>query len=121
MFLVEEVRMSIAHRSDESNVRTEILLSRFALRIIQLEIPAGEAVSTHAAPWDAALIVVHGDGRVTIDSGDVDVCAGSVVGLLPGEMHAVYASTSLGILLVQTPADVARQYTPAGARPPPPR
>jgi quercetin dioxygenase-like cupin family protein len=101
--------LSRSKASQPSPFLTEVLLSRFALRIIHIEIPAGESLSTHAAAFDAALIVVHGDGRVTVENGDVDVCAGSVVGLLPGELHAVHAQSPLGVLLIQTPADVVRQ------------
>lgn len=107
------------HRPTEPSWRTEVLLSRFALRIIHLELPAGESIASRSASWDAALVVVHGDGVVTVESGEVPVCAGSVVGLVPGEMHAVHAQSALGVLLIQTPADVVRQHEYQSFAPPP--
>lgn len=63
-------------------------------------IDAGEGLSEHSAPFDALVIVLEGEMRITIGGEGVTVGAGSTV-LMPANVpHALEASSPARMLLV---------------------
>ena len=61
---------------------------------------AGEGLSEHSAPFDAWVLVVEGQLRLTIGGEPVDTAAGQLV-LMPAEVpHALHAEQPSKMLLV---------------------
>ena len=59
----------------------------------------GQKLSEHTAPYDAAVQVIDGRGRLTIGGKQVAVSAGEIV-IMPGNMpHAVAADEPFKMLL----------------------
>jgi quercetin dioxygenase-like cupin family protein len=100
-----------------THITSEILVERVGMRVIRMELPAGEALPSHYAARDVALICVRGCGRVNVNRRVVPVDVGAVVGLLPGELHGVYADSALGVIVIQAPHE-ATQHFEGAALPP---
>ena len=83
-----------------THIRSEIVTVGEGYRIVRVNIPAGESLPCHLAP-DVALVVIAGEGRITINERVIAAEPGLIVPLAAGDEHAVYADQDLEIVLVQ--------------------
>lgn len=98
-------------KSDETPVtesRSEVVFDRPSLRIVRVDLPAGDEVPRELDREDAALIVVAGKGRVLIGQRLIRVTPGSVVDFAWSDAHGIVADESLRLLLVHARPSRAR-------------
>jgi quercetin dioxygenase-like cupin family protein len=82
----------------------EILSSSDAVRVIALDLAAGESLSEHEVHERALLVVIAGAIEVTTAAGErVSGGAGLLIEFAPGERHEVIASSAARLLLLLTP------------------
>jgi quercetin dioxygenase-like cupin family protein len=83
-----------------THIRSEIVTAGEGFRIVRVNIPAGESLPCHVAP-DVAVVVVAGEGRITLNDKVIAAEPGVIVPIAHGEEHAVYADQDLEIVLMQ--------------------
>jgi quercetin dioxygenase-like cupin family protein len=83
-----------------THIRSEIVTAGDGYRIIRVNIPAGESLPCHLAP-DIAIVVIAGEGRITVNDKVIPAEPGLIVPLQQGDEHAVYADQDLEIVLHQ--------------------
>lgn len=83
-----------------THIRSEIVTAGEGYRIVRVNIPAGESLPCHVAP-DVAIVVIRGEGRITVNDNVYPAEQGLIVPLAQGDEHAVYADQDLEIVLVQ--------------------
>lgn len=84
-----------------THVQAEVLAHRDAFKIVRLRLPAEEQLPTHSLDRNVAIIVVAGEGRITIGDTSYSAEPGVVMEIPPGAPHGVYADAALEILVVQ--------------------
>ena len=81
-------------------VVSRILHKNKAGNITQFAFGKGQGLSTHAAPFDAFVLVTDGEGQVTIDEKEYVLKAGQCI-LMPANIpHSVHATDDFQMLLV---------------------
>lgn len=90
------------HSSTRADAKVEV--NRPGLRAIRYALAAGEELSPHFAPRDVLIVVLSGNGHVSIDGRIVPVKAGSIVELL-GERQGVVADEALRFVVIQAELD----------------
>lgn len=82
------------------SVVSRMLLRRGTGNITLFAFDEGQGLSEHTAPFDAFILVVEGEVRLTIGGEIVTASAGEVVVMPAGVPHAVEATRPLKMLLV---------------------
>ncbi len=83
-----------------THIRSEIVTAGEGYRLVRVNIPAGESLPGHLAP-DVAIVVIAGEGRITVNERVIAAEPGLIVPLAQGDEHAIYADQDLEIVLVQ--------------------
>ena len=81
------------------SVVSKTLLDKPAGTLTLFAFDAGQRLSEHAAPFDAVVQVVDGEGIITIDGVDHTVAAGQLIIMPAGIPHAVTAEKKFKMLL----------------------
>lgn len=71
--------------------KTSVLVKTPTLRVMQIDIPAGEALKEHKAPGDITVHCIAGKVNFTVHGKAQELTAGSLLYLPAEELHAVEA------------------------------
>ena len=83
-----------------THIRSEIVTAGEGYRIVRVLIPQGESLPCHLAP-DIAIVVIEGEGRISLADHIVAAEPGVIVPLRHGEEHAVYADQDMHLVFIQ--------------------
>ncbi len=83
-----------------THIRSEIVMAGEGYRLVRVTIPEGEGLPCHTGP-DVAIVVLRGEGRISLGDRIVAAEPGVIVPIKRGEEHAVSADQELEIVLVQ--------------------
>lgn len=61
---------------------------------------AGEALSTHQAPYDAMITILDGKAKVVIEDRDYELSAGQMIIMPANKPHSVTAAEKMKMMLV---------------------
>ena len=81
----------------------EVLRSDPEVRVIAINLPAGEELQEHQVHERAYVIIVDGEAEISADGKTVQGGAGLVTHFEPGERHTVRARTDTRIVLLLSP------------------
>lgn len=85
-------------------VVSRTLVKKPAGTVTAFAFDAGEGLSEHTAPFDALVLGVEGEARISISANPHQVRAGELLRLPAGEPHSVRAITRFKMLLVMVKA-----------------
>lgn len=86
------------------SIVSKTILDKPAGTITLFAFDKGQKLSEHTAPYDAIIQVLDGVGRIIIDGGANDVCAGEII-IMPADVpHAVAAEEKFKMLLTMVRA-----------------
>lgn len=109
--------MSETSKRPSTRADAKVEVSRPGLRAIRYALAAGEELSPHFAPRDVLIVVLSGNGHVSIDERILPVKNGSIVELV-GDRHGVVADSALTFVVVQ--AELDPQHLPRAMNVPAP-
>jgi len=96
------VAMNLADSVDYAigAVVSKTLLNKTTGTLTLFSFDAGQGLSEHSAPFDAAVIVLDGKARITIGGDPKQVAAGEMI-IMPANIpHALHAEEPFKMLLV---------------------
>ena len=88
--------------SPRTHIKSEVIGAGPRTKLIRLDLPAGEALPSHAAPGHVAIAIISGEGEVEVAGRTINAEPGAVIEVLPGDMHGVSAEQDLSIRVSQT-------------------
>lgn len=83
-----------------THIRSEIVTAGEGYRLVRITLPPGESLPRHLSP-DVAIIVLRGEGRISLGTREVAAEPGVIVPIAAGEQHGIYADEELELVLVQ--------------------
>jgi quercetin dioxygenase-like cupin family protein len=95
---VIELAGALAYAEDAVVSRT--LLDKKTGTLTVFAFAAGQGLSEHTSPYDATVLVLDGEARLTIGGEDVMARAGDLVIMPAGVPHAVRAEKQFKMLLI---------------------
>lgn len=90
-----------------SAVVSRTLVKKAAGTVTAFAFDAGEGLSEHTAPYDALVLMVEGEGEISIAGTSHHVNAGHLLRLPAGQPHAVKAITPFKMMLIMIRASEA--------------
>ena len=84
-----------------THIKSEVVVARGGFKIVRLAIPADEGLPPHRAEMDVAIVVVSGEGHITVAGKTYPAEPGAVIAIPPGATHGVFAVEPLDILVIQ--------------------
>jgi quercetin dioxygenase-like cupin family protein len=94
-----------------------VLFARPECRAVIVDLAAGERMGDHQVKERAVVQVVHGHASFTVDDGQVDATAGSLVVFDPSERHSVDAIEPTRLLLLLATSGAERHAHAPGHLP----
>ena len=104
--------MSKISEAPATFVKSETVIDRPGLKVVRMDLPAGESLPSHFAPRDVVIVVTDGTGRITVENRIIAVEPGSVVEFSPGQLHGVEADEPLKIVIIQAEVATVREAMP---------
>ena len=94
-------RMTLASQIDyqPGQVVSKTLAQNRALSVTLFAFSKGEEISTHSSGGDAMVLVLEGEGRLTVDGVPHDCAAGESIVMPAHKPHAVFANEDFKMLL----------------------
>lgn len=81
-------------------VVSRTVLKKPAGTVTAFSFDTDEGLSEHTAPFDALVLALEGDARISIESAQHELSAGQILKLPAGRPHAVKAVTPFKMLLI---------------------
>ncbi|MFN3194059.1 MAG: cupin domain-containing protein [Aureliella sp.] len=79
--------------------KTSVLVKTPTLRVMRIELPAGEELKEHKAPGDITVHCIAGKVNFTVHGSTQELSAGSLLYLAAEELHAVEAIEPSALLV----------------------
>jgi quercetin dioxygenase-like cupin family protein len=98
---MEALPMGQVKEAPRTHIQSEVVAGRAGYRILRLKIPEGEGLPMHSNVQETAIVVVSGEGEITVDDQVFPAEPGTVVEIAPGRKHAVRAEQNLEIVMLQ--------------------
>lgn len=85
----------------QSDKMKNILLSTVDLKVVKLELPAGEMLAEHHSDRSVVAVCIKGNGIFTIGTKQQELSSGDIIYMEPYENHSVKATTDLVLVVNQ--------------------
>jgi quercetin dioxygenase-like cupin family protein len=83
----------------EKGILSHTLYNDDSVKIILFGFAPGQELTAHTAPMPATIMILEGEGALTLGADTKDVHRGALAHMSPGLTHAVSARTPLRMLL----------------------
>ncbi len=84
----------------EGSIVSKTLLDKKTGTLTLFAFDAGQGLSEHTSPYDATVVILDGEAKLTIDGGGVSAKTGEMVIMPAGVPHDVQAETRFKMLLI---------------------
>lgn len=78
-----------------------IIIKRNNLKVVRLQVNAGETVPEHSANAHVVIVPIKGEGTFTINQVPQPILTGEIIEMEPNMPHSVEAKTDLELMVIQ--------------------